>query len=114
MGVGDTGIMIVDSIRDYDRNSLPTGPYWVKELNFTSHNKEIVQLTIYLRRTLHPVIVTIRVTSNYIRVLLYSYHTTTTGWGIHLMYTLIRMLFPNTPRTEPPRTHNFQKHPCEL
>ena len=32
----------------------------------------------------HPVIVTIRDTSNYIRVLLYSYYTTITGWGVHL------------------------------
>ena len=37
------------------------------------------------RKDPHPVIVTIRDTSNYIRVLLYSYHTTITG-GVHLSY----------------------------
>ena len=42
-----------------------------------------------VRRTPHPVIVTIRDTSNYIRVLLYSYYTTITGWGVHLSYVLI-------------------------
>ena len=36
---------------------------------------------IYLRWTPHPVIVTISDNKEYIRVLLYSYHTTITGWG---------------------------------
>ena len=36
---------------------------------------------IYLRRTPHPVIVTIRNSKDHIRVLLYSYYTTITGWG---------------------------------
>ena len=36
--------------------------------------------------TPHPVIVTIRDTGDYIRVLLYSYHTTITGWGVLLKY----------------------------
>ena len=39
-----------------------------------------------LRRTPHPVIVTIRDNRDYIRVLLYSYYTTITGWGVLLMY----------------------------
>ena len=41
---------------------------------------------LYVRRTPHPVIVSIRDTSNYIRVLLYSYYTSITGWGVHLSY----------------------------
>ena len=32
----------------------------------------------------HPVIVTIRDNKDYIRVLLYSYYTTITGWGVLL------------------------------
>ena len=37
------------------------------------------------RWTTHPVIVTIRDNRDYIRVLLYSYYTTITGWGVLLM-----------------------------
>ena len=33
----------------------------------------------------HPVIVTIRDNKDYIRVLLYSYYTTITGWGVLIM-----------------------------
>ena len=36
---------------------------------------------IYIRRTPHPVIVTIGDNRDCIRVLLYSYYTTITGWG---------------------------------
>ena len=36
------------------------------------------------RWTPHPVIVTIRDNRDYIRVLLYSYYTTITGWGVLL------------------------------
>ena len=36
------------------------------------------------RWTPHPVIVTIRDNKDYIRVLLYSYYTTITGWGVLL------------------------------
>ena len=39
-----------------------------------------------LRRTPHPVIVTIRDSSNYIWVLLYSYYTTLTEWGVLLTH----------------------------
>ena len=35
----------------------------------------------YVRWTPHPVIVTIMDNRDYIRVLLYSYYTTITGWG---------------------------------
>ena len=38
----------------------------------------------YPRWTPHPVIVTIRDNRDYIRVLLYSYYTTITGWGVLL------------------------------
>ena len=41
-------------------------------------------LAPYLRWTPYPVIVTIRVNKDYIRVLLYSYYTTITGWGVLL------------------------------
>ena len=37
---------------------------------------------IYVRWTPHPVIVTIRDNKDYIRVLLYSYYTTITGWTL--------------------------------
>ena len=39
----------------------------------------------YLRRTRHPVIVTIRDNKDYSSVLFYSYYTTITGWGVFLM-----------------------------
>ena len=38
----------------------------------------------YVRRTPHPVIVTIRDDKDYIRALFYSYYTTITGWGVLL------------------------------
>ena len=40
-----------------------------------------------LRWTPHPVVVTIRDSRDYIRVLLYSYYTTITGWGVLLIKT---------------------------
>ena len=39
---------------------------------------------VCVRWTPHPVIVTIRGNKDYIRVLLYSYYTTITGWGVLL------------------------------
>ena len=42
---------------------------------------------VYLRWTPHPVIVTLGDNRDYIRVLLYSYYATITGWGVLLMYT---------------------------
>ena len=39
-----------------------------------------------IRRTPHPVIVTIRDNGDYIGVLLCSYYTTITGWGVLLSY----------------------------
>ena len=36
----------------------------------------------------HPVIVTIMDNRDYIRVLLYSYFTAITGWGVLLMYIM--------------------------
>ena len=36
---------------------------------------------MFLRRTPHPVTVAIRDKKDLIRVLLYSYHTTSTEWG---------------------------------
>ena len=42
---------------------------------------------LYIRRSPHPVIVTIRDNNkDYIRVLFYSYYTTITGWGALLTY----------------------------
>ena len=43
----------------------------------------LTRLAEYLIRLVdpHPAIVTIRDNREYIRVLLYSYYTTTTGWG---------------------------------
>ena len=40
--------------------------------------------TLNLRWTPHPVVVTIRDNKDHIRVLLYSYYTTITGWGVLL------------------------------
>ena len=42
---------------------------------------------VHLRWTPHPVIVTIGDNRDYIRVLLYSYYSTITGWGVLLMST---------------------------
>ena len=42
---------------------------------------------LYTRWTPHPVIVAIRDNKDYIRVLLDSYYTTITGWGVLLNYT---------------------------
>ena len=44
----------------------------------------VIELSI--RWTPHPVIVTIRDTRDDIGVLLYSYYTTITGWGVLLSY----------------------------
>ena len=43
-------------------------------------------MMVYLRWTPHPVVVTIMDNKDYIRVLLYSYHTTLTGWGVLRRY----------------------------
>ena len=40
-----------------------------------------IQYLVYSRRTPQPVIVTIRDNEDYIRLLVYSYYTTVTGWG---------------------------------
>ena len=42
---------------------------------------------LLFRWTPKPVIVNIRDNRDYIRVLLYSYYTTITGWGVLLCYT---------------------------
>ena len=49
----------------------------------------------YLRRTPHPVIVTIRDNEDYIRALFYSQYTTITGWGVLLTS------IPRKPRLNP-------------
>ena len=41
---------------------------------------------ISFRRTPHPVTVTIKDNRDHIRVLVYSYYTTITGWGVLLRY----------------------------
>ena len=41
---------------------------------------------LYVRWAPHPVIVAIRDNKDSIRVLLYSYYTTVTGWGVLLVY----------------------------
>ena len=43
---------------------------------------------VYLRWTPHPVIVTIRDNKDSIKVLLQSYYTTVTGWGVLLRYII--------------------------
>ena len=43
---------------------------------------------VCIRWTPHPVIVTIMDNKHYIGVLLYSYYTTITGWGVLLMYAV--------------------------
>ena len=54
-------------------------------------------LTLDLRWTPHPVIVTIRHNRDYIRVLLYSYYTTTTGWRVLLTQTGVLQHMPVVP-----------------
>ena len=44
---------------------------------------------VYFRWTPHPVIVTIMDNKDYIGVLLYSYYSTVTGWGVLLRYTRV-------------------------
>ena len=51
-----------------------------------------------LRWTPHPVIVTIRDNKDYIKVLLYSYYTTITGWGVLLRDAPSRMYCSAQPR----------------
>ena len=53
----------------------------------TRLKKHQAKNTRYVRWTPHPVIVTIRDNRDYIRVLLYSYYTTITGWGVLLKDT---------------------------
>ena len=48
--------------------------------------KVIMVIIVTIRWTPHPVMVTTRDNRDYIRVLLYSYHTTITGWGVLLNY----------------------------
>ena len=40
----------------------------------------------YIRWAPHPIVVTIRDNKDYIRVLLYSYYITITGWGVLLKF----------------------------
>ena len=44
-------------------------------------------LVVIVQVDLQPVIVTVRDTKGYIRVLVYSYDTTITGWGVLLSYS---------------------------
>ena len=44
---------------------------------------------IYVKRTPHPVIVTLRDNKDYIKVLFFYYYTTITGWGLLLIYMYI-------------------------
>ena len=46
----------------------------------------LIPFRVYFRWTTHPVIVTIGDNKHYIKVLLYSYYTTITGWGVLLGY----------------------------
>ena len=55
----------------------PRPPLWPEGFSFTG-------LVVEVRWTPHPVIVTIRDNRDYLRVLLYSYYTTITGWGVLL------------------------------
>ena len=43
---------------------------------------------VYVRWTPYPVIVTIRENRDHVRVLLYAYYTTITGWGVLLRFTV--------------------------
>ena len=43
-------------------------------------------MSLHFKWTPHPVLVTIRENRDYIRVLLFSYYTTITGWGVLLNY----------------------------
>ena len=66
-------------------------------LIFPLNLKELSKCYVYVRWTPHPVIVTIMDNRDYIRVLLYSYYTTITGWGVLLMFMIgLRGLQPKT------------------
>ena len=73
----------------------PLGWHLGPELTGTS-------IWICFRWTPHPVIVTIRDNRDYIRVLLYSYYTTITGWGVLLRYATFH--HRGGPQYRPPNT----------
>ena len=45
---------------------------------------------------------TIRENGDYIKVLVYSYDTTMTGWGVHLMSAVLSFMVANDARVSPP------------
>ena len=59
-----------------------------------------MEIYVSVRWTPHPVIVTLGDTRDYIRVLLYSYYTTITGWGVLLMYLALWDYFNRTDRNK--------------
>ena len=50
------------------------------------HTLDFETIGVYLRWTPHPVIVAVRDSKDYIRVLLYSYYATIAGWGVLMVY----------------------------
>ena len=74
---------------DAAKNSCETEPSlssWA-DASFERHPvvfKTTVATTVRVWWTPHPVIVTIGYNRDYIRVLLYSYYATITGWGVLL------------------------------
>ena len=66
-----------------------------------------------LRWTPHPVIVTMRNSKDYIRVLLYSYYTTITGWGVLLSSNLQAMCLESKPQMQILRSYNAQSWRCQ-
>ena len=59
-----------------------------------------MEFHVSVRWTPHPVIVTIGDNRDYIRVLLYSYYTTITGWGVLSMYLALWDYFNRTDREQ--------------
>ena len=58
---------------------------WTEKVHVVSlRGCELRAWGLGVRWTHHPVIVTIMDNKDYIRVLLYSYYTTITGWGVLL------------------------------
>ena len=92
---------------DYSRIVLKRKPRKIPEIvDSNTYLRDLNLHPVSLRWTPHPVIVTIRDNANYIRVLLYSYYTTITGWGVLLMY-LIKM------PTAMPAALNFPGKMCQ-
>ena len=68
----------------------------------------------YVRWTPHPVIVTIRDIKDYIRVLIYSYYTTITGWGVLVSSMVQGLGLGAWPSLHTDKTDVYQTVACSI